>query len=334
MQSAKELEEIYTPIKQKKKWGLVDKNCNLVLGFEYDSLFLGFGYCFAQKNGKFGIIDSEGKVIIDFIYDDIWYSEFLNGYFTAELNGKQGIIDKDNNVIIDFKYDRFFYSGHEPNQEYIIAYINERCGVLDLKGNVIIDFEYDNYMEHKNGYFRAQLNDLWGVIDNNNKVIIPFEYKNLWFWEEDLFCVETKSGKWILINTGNQKISLKEYDYIDAPLITGKSKLFPAMIDHKWGFINKYGNIIIDLKYEEAGDFYQGLASACLNDKWGLIDENENLVIPFEYDEKWFVVKEDSIIAQKDCKYGVIDYSNNIIVDFLYESEDDLPFYSVAKGKV
>ncbi len=54
MQNAKELEKINTPIKQKKKWGLVDKNCNLVFGFEYDSLFLGFGYCFAQKNEKYG----------------------------------------------------------------------------------------------------------------------------------------------------------------------------------------------------------------------------------------------------------------------------------------
>lgn len=332
--SDSKLEEAYIPIKQKKKWGLVDKNCNLVLGFEYDSLFLGFGYCFAEKNGKHGVMDAKGNILIDFIYDDIWYSEFLNGYFTAELNCKHGIIDKDNNIIVDFKYSNFQYAGSEFNQEYVVAYLGDKCGIIDLNGNVVIDFIYDYYMGHKNGYFKAQLNALWGVVDKNNKVIIPFEYKSLWFWEDDSFCVETQSGKWILINSNNQKICMKEYDYINSPLIMCKSKLFLAMIDSKWGFINKYGNIVIDLKYEEAGDFYQGLATVCLNDKWGLIDENENLIIPFEYDEKWFVLKEDSVIAQKDGKYGVIDYYNNIIVDFLYESEDDLPFYSVAKGKV
>lgn len=37
------------------------------------------------------------------------------------------------------------------------------------------------------------------------------------------------------------------------------------------GFINKSGEIVIPLKYDAAGDFREGLAPVELNGKWGFI---------------------------------------------------------------
>ena len=41
---------------------------------------------------------------------------------------------------------------------------------------------------------------------------------------------------------------------------------------------------IINPQYEDARNFYEGLAAVKRNGKWGFIDEDNRTVIPFEYD--------------------------------------------------
>src|SRR5690606_8155405 len=59
--------------------------------------------------------------------------------------------------------------------------------------------------------------------------------------------------------------------------------------EEKYGF-GKYlsakdvYDVVIELKYENADDFYNGLAQVKLNGKWGVIDRDEKVVIPFRYD--------------------------------------------------
>ena len=47
-----------------------------------------------------------------------------------------------------------------------------------------------------------------------------------------------------------------------------------------WGFFNKQGEIVIPAKFEDLGDFADGLAPAKLNEKWGYINSKGDFVIP------------------------------------------------------
>lgn len=302
------------------KWGIINTKGDLVLDFIYEDLNgqQGENTYTAKLNGKYGLIDLDQNVIIDFQYDSLWVSQFNNGTFQAELNNKHGIIDKNNNIILDFKYENFQPLGFKQDEKYIVAYLNDKCGILDINENIVIPFEYNNYFVLENNLLIANQGGLWGVIDLSNNPIIPCRYKHMNFWPEDNFCVETQYEKWILINKNEEKICRKEFDYI-IDFYEG-NKLFPAMIDHKWGFIDKAGVVKIGLSYEEAAAFTDGLAPICLNDKYGMIDENENVIIPLEYDSPYFVTGEAWVSAEKDDKWGVIDYDNNIIADFIYEN--------------
>lgn len=302
------------------KWGIINTKGELVVDFVYEDLNCQQGeqtYT-AKLNGKYGLIDLNQNVIIDFQYDSLWVSDFHNGTFQAELNGKFGIIDKNNKIIFDFKYENFQALDCKQDSKYIIAYIDGKCGVLDTDENIVIPFEYDKYFIFKNNLLITNKNGLWGVIELNNNIIIPFKYKHMSFWPENNFCVETRSEKWLLIDKNEEKICSTEFDYIID--FSERNKLFPAMIDNKWGFIDKTGSIKIKLEYEEAAAFSDGLASICLNDKYGMIDENENVIILLEYDSPYFVTGEGWVSAEKDDKWGVIDYDNNIIADFIYEN--------------
>ena len=59
---------------------------------------------------------------------------------------------------------------------------------------------------------------------------------------------------------------------------------------NKWGFIDKFGKLIIPLEYDygeyhsDAELFSEGLAFVKKGNKWGFIDQTGKTVIPFEYD--------------------------------------------------
>jgi len=57
-----------------------------------------------------------------------------------------------------------------------------------------------------------------------------------------------------------------------------------AVID-KWGFINQSGALVIPAKYEEVGDFSEGLAWIQMNGKRGYINSYGDLVVPPQYDD-------------------------------------------------
>ena len=53
----------------------------------------------------------------------------------------------------------------------------------------------------------------------------------------------------------------------------------------EWGYINNTGKLVIDAKYQAAGDFFEGLAKVRTAEGVGYIDKIGNEVIPFQY--KW-----------------------------------------------
>jgi hypothetical protein len=64
------------------------------------------------------------------------------------------------------------------------------------------------------------------------------------------------------------------------PFVQDPSMLYPAKSQKKCGFIDRNGNIIIDLIYKDAGNFSEGLAPVKTADnKWGYIDTTGKMLI-------------------------------------------------------
>lgn len=51
----------------------------------------------------------------------------------------------------------------------------------------------------------------------------------------------------------------------------------------RFGYTDRFGKMIIPLKYEEARQFSAGLAAVKLNRKWGFIDARDSIIIPLTY---------------------------------------------------
>lgn len=94
--------------------------------------------------------------------------------------------------------------------------------------------------------------------------------------------------------------------------------------DYKFGYLDKFGKIVIPIIYESAYDFSEGLAFVQKKGKWGFIDKNGRTVIPFIYDPSSGASFHNGIAAvKKDGKSGMIDKSGNIVVPFNWQFLDN-----------
>ncbi|BFK01359.1 hypothetical protein F020042I8_39200 [Bacteroides xylanisolvens] len=58
-------------------------------------------------------------------------------------------------------------------------------------------------------------------------------------------------------------------------------------LHNKVGFINKKGEVVIPLEYDNGCSFSEGLAAVCIesqSSKWGYINKDNEEVLPFKYD--------------------------------------------------
>lgn len=91
----------------KKKWGIINKQGNVVVNFRYDE-FLKFkdGYAAVKINNRWGFIDSVGNVIIKPEFEEV--KEFNEGIVAVKMKRKWGYMNKHGVVLTPFKFDQAF----------------------------------------------------------------------------------------------------------------------------------------------------------------------------------------------------------------------------------
>ncbi|MCX6165801.1 MAG: WG repeat-containing protein, partial [Ignavibacteriae bacterium] len=119
-----------------------------------------------------------------------------------------------------------------------------------------------------------ELNDKWGFIDKEGNEVIPFKYNHI----GSFYFVDLEILKQLI----EEDYKEDNNDIFDKGLAKGIAKV---ELNDKWGFIDKEGNEVIPIKYDEIFNFKEGLARVKLNNKWGFINEQGREVIPAKYDE-------------------------------------------------
>ena len=74
-----------------------------------------------------------------------------------------------------------------------------------------------------------------------------------------------------------------------------------AVVNGKWGFIDRFGNCVVPYSYDAANSFSDGLAHVLRGNTWGFVDRNG----------KWYASKDDYIPAFSDYAKRYVEQEIN-----------------------
>lgn len=315
--------------------GILSKNkikCDNLISFFNSNLIV------ITQNNKEGVIDSNFNVIIEPKYNTVepyLYNENLMIYqpFTEgeTIYYRPAILDLKGNIVLDFKYDDLTIISLEPF--LLIAKINNKYGVINLKDEVIIPFEYEYLKPHneRSKYLIAEKEySNFGIIDINNNIIIPFEtYCRMQFLSGETFIKSYDKFTHyenLIFDFNNNKVCDTKFKFIKYP--DCNDDIIGATTDFEnWGYIDKYGNNIIDFKYKDVHDFvgsYAFVAKDLTEKNHGLIDKNGNEILPFKFSfvaplEIKALNNGEMFIIGQNGKFGIVDKKGNAVIDFIYD---------------
>ena len=194
---------------------------------------------------------------------------------------------------------------------------------------MVIQPTYEDADYFSEGLAAVKLNGKWGYIDTTGKVIIPFQYDwALGFEDGEALVVigEDDAAKYYIIDRAGKVIEELTNDDYDGPYDEEEyyfSEGLCATQDGDWDYNSKFGFVdenwktVIAPKYDEAYNFFDGLAHVKIGDKWGCIDKTGKEIVPIKYD--WlYDFSEGLAIVENDDKYGFVDRTGNLVIPIEY----------------
>ena len=255
--------------KDSRKWGLKDKDGNIITPPVYDDFFSGKNDFTVKINDKWGLTDKKGDMLIEPFSEK--FLEFKDDYSFAQIENKIGIINKKGEWVINPEWEQTDQrcNRHAVMQENVIVYKNNKnnkYSFINLETLKTSENEYDDLKPFSEGLAYACINEKcgylnkneeWKIAPNFEKTLGLYDYDNMSF-HEGLAAVQLGKNKQGYIDKKG-KIVLKNFYFAGrfsqglAPVKKTKDGLF--------GYIDKTGKWAIEPKYETAGMFYGGFTN-------------------------------------------------------------------------
>lgn len=269
------------------------------------------------RNGKAGYIDASGKVIIaaSLPASDNSFGEFHEGLLAVKDDHGYSYVDRSGKVI--FHSDAWlafdFSEGFAPASQYA-GFPNDKFpkwGFIDRTGQFAVAPQYQWVDRFSEGLARVSVSSevgTTGYIDSHGQFVIPPRLTYGASFHEGRAAVIV-SGPCRITNGGS--CSRAAFQPTEPR----------ATYDCRYTFIDKRGEPISDLRFDDAEDFAEGLAPIRIGDQWGFVDLSGQIAIPprFQSAEPF---SEGLAVVAEDGKKGFIDHRGNYVIRPQFESAD------------
>ena len=325
------------------KFGVLDKNGNMLIPMEYDSMEADENYFYARNKAKWYVFNKFGRQISERSFENLLpQSENL---IATKRNGYWGFIDFQGDEAIPYKFDEVSSFKYLTSR---VKFING-LGTINQFGEWICQPIYDEIIIHAEGITEARLKTRIDLINHHGKVI--FQTYNKLTPYDGGFIEETAEGKIgfimrdgrIVKNPIFDEISFtskdsiliaRKDDYLSLATKTGNrfyslsgrfeeivgisEELVGIRLDDKYGFVDLEGRLRIANRYDSIKLFSEGMAAFFLRGNWGYIDKEEKLRVQPIYDSSFDFIDGQAIVIEKG-KYGVIDKDGKYLLDTKYD---------------
>jgi hypothetical protein len=292
----------FFPIKEFGKWGYINSNGQTVIKCQFDEASpFSEGLAAIRIDSVFGFIDTTGKVVVKpKFYETSKFSDGLcKVVIKKDKTFKNAFIHPDGSVAFITNYENVasFSYGRAAVE------INNEVCFIDKKGKVVINthFPYggsalfheglakvwggtSNWVDQPDGS-RIMKGDTTKYIDTTGREVIVLEGMGYDDFIEGFALVRIKDRPCYLDSKGNPRIIPAREDLTYFSFSDGMAQAVIAGVDHRAGFIDTTGKIVIPIKYAEIRDFKEGLAAYRDKGAWGFIDKKGAVIIPPQFEQ-------------------------------------------------
>lgn len=246
------------------------------------------------KDKKYGCININGEKILPLIYDDLRENfEFEmgkdNAYIRLAKENLWGLFDVKGKVVLNTKYERI----DEIKDDLVKLKSNGHWGAYNLRTNKQIPTIYDDLHIINKDRFFVKSNQKWGCIDKENLKIVPLVFDSIGGYSIPSHLFVLQNQEWYL-TTEN---SLLNTDFNSIKMIPNKvsgpfddflistfnkrdaSSKIAVKRNGKWGFIDSFGQELIDFVYDDViKNYNHRFIKVKYQDKWGFLDKNGRFI--------------------------------------------------------
>lgn len=349
---------------------------------DYDGEGYMARYKSIEKNGKVGLADLTGKVVVPCEYGWVYPDNAGDGFFAVGFDDTGNtFIDRiamyriGKGLVTNY-YRSISYDCYAPNDyvapwlkaEKIVAGNLRKVGYIDNQGREIVPFIFDEGTryprENKSSMIIASYKDdkgnrITGVYDSKGNVIVAPRAAEQCEFHDGVSVgryinrrPEGVSYRFFIMDESGKETILPKELFIEGFMSVRFENGLLAVRDsnHKWGYVNHDGKLVIPCQYDEADSFESGYAEVKKDGRWmiinkkgeiivddslvvsslagsylvvtdgklfGLMDENGIIRIPIKYDE---ISKEHYITATANGETSVFDTEAN----YLFSIPDNL----------
>ena len=353
-----------------QKWGVIDKNGNVVIPLEYggnnngpyvhepaDGLILAYD----EPSGYWGYFDTKGNITIPFQY--AYADDFHAGYAKVRLGQKETYIDKTGRDILGdhYEYPEQLTVDGEPAALFSVrdtaATRRNSYYVFNDSGQVVAG-PYDSF--GRGGFDKGFVSGLmavckaddsgyrYGYINIAGQEVIPCgTYKPINSSAINAFVdgyalVSTQDNTRVIINTAGQITATLSQDlkYNAEKWSQGFLAVSSdASGKTRWGFINASGQQVVECRYAYVGAFSSGVAVVRdFADKYGLVNTAGQEIVPCKYSSIGEFINGVAVVSMPHHEgyfgnvfgYGLINTAGQEILPCVYDEGLSIDSGSVA----
>lgn len=220
---------------------------------------------------RYGFMDREGHLIVPAVYDEV--CEFHEGLAKVKRDGRYRFIDASGSVVIPPGFDDagIFSEG------FVGCHRDAHWGYIDRTGLFAIPPRFDEVGNFHEGFAPVRTRDHWGAIDQTGRFVIPPISECRVEFREGMASGIIEFRLAFFDTNGRQTFSFplpkfKRMMFNGRPKWLGVGGRFSeglavVIIDGKWGYVNRAGQVAIKPGYTQAGQFFGGLAIVDSMDK-------------------------------------------------------------------
>ena len=344
----------YFTLEQNQKYGVIDRNGNIVIEAEYGAVQIpnpskAIFVCVKEYNENTKeyetVVYNEKKEVLlsnyknvqaISIYTNVNSTPYEKSVLTYKENGKYGLINLEGKQITKPVYDEI--SSINYKEGTFLVKQNELEGIINMKGKVIIKCEYESvtsdnyYSENGNkkqaGFIVSKKTEdgyRYGYANYRGTIILNPIYTQLERVteianEKGVYFITFENGQAGLLKN-NKEILNYEYEDIQYNVL---GSIFVTKRNGKYGAVNQEGTTVLYPEYDNV--YTGGMYLNALKDKDIFIfDLNGNKIETNEVSKTKTENANYYITIDKNNKYKVVDSKDNIIIDKDYTYIEYLP---------